>query len=182
MRHMPQHYHRYKSTKIILPTQAVVYKFHRHHDTTHNTLRHTTQYIKPHHAIHHDTPRNTSRHATQYITTRNAIHQATTSDAPLRDTATATTSKSDGATTHAPKTRQESHLIVTLLPYHHTVVHACLHRLSIRDLLTLDSSYAGKHLTLDSLEHCAATSRYVAHLVSKAELVDSGHRVATAYQ
>lgn len=137
MRHMPQHYHRYKSTKIILPTQAVVYKFHRHHDTTHNTLRHTTQYIKPHHAIHHDTPRNTSRHDTQYITPRHVIHHATphihhatNSNAVLRHTATATTSKSDDATTHAPKTRQESHLIVTLLPYHHTVVHACLHRLS----------------------------------------------------
>ena len=95
---------------------------------------------------------------------------------------TATTSKSDDATTHVPKTRQESHLIVTLLPYHHTVVQRASTVCQIRDLLTLDSSYAGKHLTLDSLEHCAATSRYVAHLVSKAELVDSGHRVATAYQ
>lgn len=145
MRHMPQHYHRYKSTKIILPTQTVVYKFHRHHDTTYNTSRHKQQCgATPY--CHHDNQ------------------------------------QSSHATPHVPKTRQESHLLVTLLPYHHTVVQRASTVCQIRDLLTLDSSYARKHLTLDSLEHCAATSRYVAHLVSKAELVDCGHRVATAYQ
>ena len=50
------------------------------------------------------------------------------------------------------------------------------------NLLALDCSNAGEHLALDSLEHSTTTSRNIAYLVGKTELVDSSNRVATTYE
>ena len=54
--------------------------------------------------------------------------------------------------------------------------------ISVMCLLTLDSSYARKHFTLDGLEQGATAGRDIAHLVGETELVDTSHRVATADQ
>ena len=46
-------------------------------------------------------------------------------------------------------------------------------RLYTLRLLALDSGYAGKYLTLDSLKESATAGRYIANLVGQTELVDT---------
>ena len=48
-----------------------------------------------------------------------------------------------------------------------------------RGLLSLDGSHAGQHFTFNSLKQSTAAGGNVAHLVGKAELVDTSHGVAT---
>lgn len=49
-------------------------------------------------------------------------------------------------------------------------------------ILTLYSGYTRESLALDGLKESTATGRNIRYRVSKAKLVDTSHRVATAYE